>query len=81
MEIHPLFPFLYLSIYYFISFLLLLWREPFGPIKRLVSFFVKMESFWAKRIFSPELIKKFIVEIFGHVGFFNGNLVFSQVVD
>ena len=27
--------------------------------------------------FSPELIKKFIVDIFGHVGFLNGNLVFS----
>ena len=27
--------------------------------------------------FSPELIKKFIVELFGHVGSFSGNLVFS----
>ena len=69
MEIHPLFPFLFLSIYYFISFLFLLWREPFGPIKRLVSFFVKMESFGAGRIFSPELIKKFIVEFLDMLGF------------
>ena len=53
----------------------------FGLIKEQGSSFVKMESFWAGRIFSPELIKKFIVELFGHVGFFSGNLVFSYVVD
>ena len=61
----------------FFLFLLFFAFTLFLPIKSMVSFNVKMESFWAGRIFSPELIKKFIVELSGHVGFFSGNLVFS----
>ena len=64
MDLSPPFLFLVKLLFYFEK------KSLFRPIKRLASFFVKMESFWAGRIFSPELIKKFIVELFGHVGFF-----------
>ena len=47
------------------------------PIKRLAFFVVQDGKFLGWEDFSPELIKKFIVELFGHVGYFSGNLVFS----
>ena len=58
-------------------YFLLFDEKSFGPIKRLASFFCKDGKFLGWDDFSPELIKKFIVELFGHVGFFSGNLVFS----
>ena len=65
MDLHPTF------VLYLINFL-----RAFLAYKEHGLFQCKVESFWAGRIFSPRLIKKFIVELFGHVGFFSGNLVF-----
>ena len=44
--------------------------------KEHASFFVIEGKFLGWEDFSPKLIKKFIVELFGHVGYFSGNLVF-----
>ena len=41
----------------------------FLAYKEHSSFIVKDGSFWAGRIFSPELIKKFIVEFLDMLGF------------
>ena len=49
----------------------------FGLIKEQGFSIVKDGKFLGWEDFSPELIKKFIVELFGHVGLFSGNLVFS----
>ena len=49
----------------------------FWAYKEHTSFKVEDGKFLGWEDFSPELIKKFIIEIFGHVGSFSGNLVFS----
>ena len=64
----------YLFVMFYLLLLDFIFREKgrmeVEPIKRLAFFVVRMEIFWAGRIFSPELIKKFIVELFEHAGFF-----------
>ena len=62
--------------YYFL--LLIFHGELFGGLLRARLLDCKEEGmFLGWEDFSPELIKKFIVELFGHVGSFSGNLVFS----
>ena len=52
-------------------------KKAFWPIKEARLLHCKDGKFLGWEDFSPELIKKFIVELFGHVGSFSGNLVFS----
>ena len=73
MDLGSYFSSMLLFYYYFLSK-----REwLLGSIKRLAFSMVTGGKFLGWEDFSPELIKKFIVDLFGHVGFFSGNLVFS----
>ena len=66
MDLHPTF------VLYLINFL-----RAFLAYKEHGLFQCKDGNFLGWEDFFPELIKKFIVELFGRVGFFSRNLVFS----
>ena len=67
-----IFPFSLLIIFFLLFMIFLFEKEKgFLSIKGPAFSIVMMEIFWAGRIFSLEIIKKFIFE------FFSGNLVFS----
>ena len=54
----------------FIIFLFFVFLEPFLAYKEMSLFECKDGKFLGWEDFFPRVIKKFIVEIFGHVGFF-----------
>ena len=70
MDLSPLFYFLL-----FFAFTL------FGPIKSKAFFCIEDGKFLGWEDFFPRVNKEIHCGVFGHVGFFSGNLVFSYVVD
>ena len=65
-----IFPF-YLLFIFFLLFMIFLFEKEKGflSIKGPSFSIVMMQSFWARRILSLELIKKFIVEFLDMLGF------------